>query len=151
MYLFLQLDYDLLKSQIADLSKKLNEQKRSMIQSTRESSESWHDNAAFEEAERQYNLWAENLNQLLQIFNNARVVEISGGMTVSIGKDVTVVDENGDQKTYLIGSYIVMAENPDTISYASPVASLIMDAKVGDERSGNIGGIEKSFKIQSIK
>lgn len=151
---FLKDDLEALDAKIGELRSKLEETLKEGGESTRQSSETWHDNFPFEEAQRQFSLLAGQLQKLVDIRKKAKLVDVSESSDkVIIGSMVTIRDEaSGENKTFKIGSFMVFSNDGGrTISYNSPLAQIIMGAKIGEARIGKIGNAEKNFKIIKIE
>jgi transcription elongation factor GreA len=150
-FYFLREDFEKLNEQIHEVSKRIREIGQEMGNSCREGAETFHDNFAFEEGERQQQMWSKRLNELLEINKNAVIIDsFDKGRKVGIGSRVTTVDaETGEEKTVFIGSYQVFSNN-GRISYNSPLGRILLGAEEGDVVAGEIAGREKKFEIVSI-
>lgn len=151
---FLNEDLEALDAKIGEMRSKLEETLKEGGESTRQSSETWHDNFPFEEAQRQFSLLAGQLQKLVDIRKKAKLIDASASSDkVKIGSVVTIRDESSDElKIFKIGSFLALSgENSKIISYNSPLAQIIMGAKIGEARSGKIGIAEKSFKVIKIE
>jgi len=152
-YYFLKQDLEALDARIQELRDKLEETLKERGESTRQSSETWHDNFPFEEAQRQFSLLAGQLQKLVDLRKKAKEADIpSDKNKVGIGSIVAIQNSaTGEIKTFKIGSFAVFVETGEkTISYDSPLARIIMGAKVGETRSGKIGKNNVKFKITEI-
>lgn len=152
MYYFLEEDFKDLCLKIEELKKKLEEIGQEMGESCRQSSETWHDNFGFEEAKRQHDMFSGRLSELTDIRNKAKIVSsVLLNNTVTIGKIVVMRDENtGEIETYKIGSYMIFKMLHGYMSYSAPLAKIIIGAKTGDTREGEIGGKKRILKIITI-
>ena len=151
MNYFLQQDFDRLNLKITEICDKIKQIDQEMGESCREGAETFHDNFAYEDGERQQALLGGRLRQYISVRNNARIVKEEPQMNmVTIGKTVQLVDENNQPHTYRIGSYLTFEDDDVTISYNSPLARLIIGAKVGEKRSGSVGHSKKTFTISSV-
>ena len=152
-YFFLKQDLEALDARIQELRDKLEETLKEGGESTRQSSETWHDNFPFEEAQRQFSLLAGQLQKLVDIRKKAKEADLpSDKNKVGIGSIVTIQNSaTGEIKSFKIGSFAVFADTGEKIiSYDSPMARIIMGAKVGETRSGKIGKNNVKFKIVRI-
>ena len=97
-------------------------------------------------------MWLNRLRELIHIRNNARVIQPDPqGDKVSIGRVVTIQDATtGETQTFKIGSYMIFKEKEE-ISYNAPLVRMLIGAEVGDERTGKIGGKQKTFRIIKIE
>ncbi len=153
MYHFLKEDLDELDKKIGELRDKMTETAQEGGESTRQSSETWHDNFPFEEAQRQFGLLARQLRDLVDLRKKAKEADFPPDTNiVGIGSIVTIQNTiTGEIKTLKIGSFAVFAETGEKIiSYDSPLARIIMGAKVGEVKSGTIGKNDIKFKITEI-
>lgn len=154
MFYFLREDFDGLNTEIEKVADKIKEIGKDMGQSCREGAETFHDNFAFEDGERQQYMWSTRLRQLIGIRNQARVVEPRKGDKVSLGLLVTLKDTATCKvRTMRIGSYMVFAkrEGEEIISYNAPLARMLIGAEIGDVREAIIGGKKRSFHILNIE
>jgi transcription elongation GreA/GreB family factor len=152
---FLAKDLAALDQEIIKIQEQIRETKLAAQEGTEQSSESWHDNYVFEEAQRQLKMLLNHLGGLSKARERATLVEPPvEPLAVEIGTTVTFrIEEEERTDTFSIGSYIVFDElrDVDFISYETPVASTLLGAKVGDVRVGQIAGSARSFLIISIK
>ncbi|OGI98633.1 hypothetical protein A3H53_01295 [Candidatus Nomurabacteria bacterium RIFCSPLOWO2_02_FULL_40_10] len=153
MYYFLKEDLDELNRRLTDLRTKADLVKREKGEFTKQSAETWHDNAPFEEAERQYKLLSSQLGELLRLKEQAQEVEPPFSKNkVAIGLKVTFKDmASGALTTFMVGSYMVLVNEESNISYASPLAQLILGARVGEIREGIVGSSWKTLKVTKIE
>lgn len=155
MYYFLKEDFEELGKEIEKICDKIKEIGQEMGRSCKEGAETFHDNFAYEDGERQQYMWSNKLRELINIRNNSRIVETPQQTEkVSIGKIVTVLDQTtNDVKTFKIGSYMIFKQKKESkvISYNSPLARLFINSQIGDIKKGMIGGKNNVFKILNIK
>ncbi len=151
-YYFLKHDYNELKNQIQYITDKIRAIGQEMGASCEEGAETFHDNFAFEDGERQQQMWTRRLNELRRVQQDAEIIEPSHRTDcVIFGKKVTIYDEALDQeKTVIIGSYLNFS-NSGSISYNSPLARLIIGAEAGEVRQGMIAGKKKTVEIVEIE
>jgi transcription elongation GreA/GreB family factor len=150
-YYFLPEDFKMLNRQIQGIISRIKAIGLEMGNSCQEGAETFHDNFAFEEGERQQFMWSKRLNELMAIKSEAVVFEPEGRSDrVAIGRKVLMADcDTGEEKTIFIGSYINFNSN-DKVSYQAPLARIILGAKVGDFRQGMIIDKKRSFEILEI-
>ncbi len=154
MYYFLKKDFKALNTEIEKIADKIKEIGKEMGKSCQEGAETFHDNFAYEDGERQQYMWSGRIRELIRIRNQARVIlEPQKGDTVSIGCTVTVEDERtGETRTMKIGSYMVLAkEEGEVISYNAPLARMLIGARVGNMKESVIAGKKKQFRILKIE
>ncbi|TAN58731.1 hypothetical protein EPN15_00110 [Patescibacteria group bacterium] len=152
-FYFLKQDLEALDARIKELRDKLEETLKEGGESTRQSSETWHDNFPFEEAQRQFGLLARQLRDLVDLRKKAKEADFPLDKNiVGIGSIITIQNlDTGEIKSFKIGSFAVFAETGEKIiSYDSPLARIIMGAKIGEVKSGMIGKNNVKFKITEI-
>lgn len=148
-FYFLPEDYSKLNALIGDISNRIKAIGKEMGASCEEGAETYHDNFAFEDGERQQRMWCVRLKELLEISGQAKVVQAGGTRvsTVSIGCRVTFRNLCTDEEqTIRIGSYLSFSEN-GTVSYDAPLARIMMGANEGDVCEGMIGGTKRELEI----
>lgn len=151
MYYFLQEDFQKLNQQIEDICTRIKEIGKDMGESCREGAETFHDNFAYEDGERQQYMLSKRLRELIGIRNNSHIVTSQQSSdTVTIGKTVVVCDQSGNKDSFRIGSFMTFTPDDSVISYNSPLARLITGAKIGEIRSGKIGHSQKQIRVISI-
>ena len=75
---------------------------------------------------------------------------LADNTVVRIGKRVLIRNLYNQITTdVVIGSYMVLSKS-GAISYLSPLAKIIIGAKKGETRSGEIGGESVSFTVEEI-
>jgi transcription elongation GreA/GreB family factor len=150
-YYFLPEDFKMLNNQIKRIVERIKAIGREMGKSCQEGAETFHDNFAFEEGERQQFMWSKRLNELMEIKSMAVVFAPEGkSERVGIGRKVLMADcDTGEEKTILIGSYINFNSN-GKVSYHAPLARIILGAKVGDCRQGMVVDKKRTFEILEI-
>jgi transcription elongation GreA/GreB family factor len=150
IFYFLLEDFEALNARILEISNRIRDIGREMGLSCQEGAETFHDNFAYEDGERQQRMWSRRLRELVLIRNQAKVVSPrSLGDQVALGCTVTVRDEKNTMRRLRIGSYMVFSSD-DTISYHAPVGRLLIGARHGETREGRIGNEIREFTILSI-
>lgn len=155
-FYFLKEDFEALTVEIEKIAEKIKEIGKEMGRSCQEGAETFHDNFAYEDGERQQRMWSMRIRELIKIRNQARVVEPQQSDTIAIGATVTVEDEDTEEvSVFKISSYMVLTkqeqEEEKVISYNSPLARLLMGGRAKETKGGIIAGNKKSFFIISIK
>jgi transcription elongation GreA/GreB family factor len=154
VYYFLRNDFEALNAEIEKIADKIKEIGKEMGESCREGAETFHDNFAYEDGERQQYMWSTRLRELIRIRNQARVLlELQKSDMVSIGHTVTVEDEHTTEtRTMKIGSYMVFTEEGEkVVSYNAPLARMLIGGRVGDIKENIIAGKKKRFRILKIE
>ena len=152
-YFFLPGDFRRLCRQIAELEDKIRRIGHEMGEACREGAETFHDNFAHEEGERQQKMWTRRHRDLVRIRDHARVVEPGPDADrVALGRVVTVVDlDTGEQLTFRVGSYICgNGDGVRAVSYEAPLARLLIGAEEGEERTGRLGGRRRTFEVVAV-
>lgn len=151
-FLFLKEDIEELDKRIAEVQATIRTVLSDLGEGTESDSNTWHDNPAYDEGQRQNDMWSNRAEELFQVRAHARVVEpIADNSTVRIGKIVTIHDEfTGDVQTFQIGSYLILKER-NAVSYQAPIGKLLIGAHVGEVREGSIGPTRKKLKIVQIE
>lgn len=149
MHQFLQKDFERLQQEIDKLSRRIKAIGQDMGESCREGAETFHDNFAYEQGERDQRMWSQKRSELLKVKNHAQIVDPSPSLAVSIGRRVKMQNcETKEEQTLTIGSYLTFSEGH--ISYASPLAKLLIGAKPGEMRTGSIAGAMQTFIVLEV-
>lgn len=149
MYKFLTTDYHHLEEEIEKLKTRIKAIGKDMGDSCKEGAETFHDNFAYEQGERDQRMWSQKLREFERLKNHIQIVQPSDSLVVSIGKRVKIQNyESREVQTWTIGSYLTFDE--DHMSYAAPLAKLIIGAKAGEMRTGNIAGLVQTFLILEV-
>lgn len=132
MHYFLAQDIEALERKIQETVEKLKEVGEELRTVMTQSSETWHDNFGFENAQQQARMLEQRLDDLEHIRRNAKIIEPPSHIdTVAIGHTVIVKEVQTEKcKIFRIGSHMAFTE--ETISYASPFGSLLLGKKVGE-------------------
>ncbi|KKQ07768.1 MAG: hypothetical protein US18_C0008G0009 [Parcubacteria group bacterium GW2011_GWB1_36_5] len=151
MYSFLPEDWKRFEEQIENLKARIREIGQDMGASCREGAETFHDNFAYEQGERDQRMWAQRFRELKHIHERSRIVQIDHQHPdkVTIGKVVTVRNEDGVTETFRIGSYLTF-DDSNTIPYNSPLAKLLIGGMLHKQKIGVVGGILRTYTIIKI-
>lgn len=147
-YYFLRRDLEELDRQIDTLLARLRDIGKEMGLSCQEGAETFHDNFAYEDGERQQRMWSRHLRELMRVRQSARVVSRQDRRdSATIGCTVVLRDLDSDEViTLTIGSYMTF-EQQDVVSYEAPLARLILGSSPGEVLEGNIGGKPRTFEV----
>jgi transcription elongation GreA/GreB family factor len=150
-YFFLIEDFAELNKKIRSITNRIKSIGQEMGASCEECAETYHDNFAFEDGERQQRMWSNQLCDLIEIQRFADIFRPSGRFSsVRIGCKVTISDvSTGEEKCMKIGSYMNFAEN-GAVSYNAPLPRMLLGKKVGDICKGIIGGQLKQYEIVEL-
>ena len=112
----------------------------------------WHDNFAYEENQRQMRQLSLRVSELRRILGNLQVVGVPRNPSrVQVGCVVSFRDsDNGREWTFAVAGFDDGDPARGRVSYTSPLMRELMGAAVGDERTVNMGGEEKTVAILSI-
>jgi len=82
-----------------------------------------------------------------------QVVDVAGqsGDSVRFGARVTVVDAEGDERTYLICGVDEAEPETGSVSWISPIAKALIGAEVGDEVKLRLPRGEQSLEVIEIE
>lgn len=150
-YDFLQEDFDDLKKSVQAIEDKLKEIKAEVGTSTSQSSETWHDNSWHEELMRLHALHSASLGERKKVLLQAKMVEPEKTKNrIGIGSQVTYSDEEDQEYTITIGSYLITKEKPRYVSYAAPLGEIFIGKKLEQKATGMIAGQERTFVITSV-
>ena len=149
---FIPEDFEALNHKIDALKVEFRRIGGEMGKSCEEGAETFHDNFAYEDGERQLYMLSRRLREMVQIRNNAQIVKPApGARRVGIGREVTIADlDTGEARTIRIGSYMVLCSD-EAVSYKAPLARLLVGAQQGDVREGRIGGRRRSFEVLRVR
>lgn len=153
MYYFLKEDFEALNAEIGKIADKIKAIGQEMGKSCQEGAETFHDNFAYEDGERQQYMWSGRIREFIRIRNQAHVVEPQKGETISLGHIVTVKDEQTEEVRIIkIGSYMALAKQEgEVISYNTPLARMLIGGRVDEIREAIIVGKKQGFRILKIE
>ena len=152
-FLFLRKDYLALEKNIDALKNNLKTVGFEVGEMSHQSSETWHDNYGFEEADRERKRIAGTLEELKKVYAQAEVVEPSyHAEKVSLGSKIMIQNiDTHEEKIVVVGSYMVLEKtDQNEFSYAAPFVAPLMGASVGDVREVEIGGTVYRMRIIGI-
>lgn len=157
MYYFLKEDFDVLLQEIKAIDDCIKLAAKEMGLSCQYSSETFHDNFAFEQAERDRNMWSNHIHKLIEVRNNANIIVPGPNQgKVSIGRTVKIRDLSSlIEKTFQIGSYMILntkkTKETMKLSYDAPLPKALIGAKEGDQRETFLGGKKHCFLILKVE
>lgn len=152
--LFLAEDLRHLRDGIDDVREQIRRAKHESAESVEQSSESWHDNFTFEEAQRQLRMLLNHLAGLSKSLERAELVTApTDPRRAEVGTRVRFRDETtGLEDEIVIGSAMVgpvMAAR-GCVSYLAPLGKLLHRAGPGEKRTGQVGGRSVDLEIVAI-
>lgn len=150
---FLRPDYEALLRRIEEVKATMRALGAVMGEACDQSSETFHDNFAYEDSERRQYMWGEELRKLTHMRDAALLVDPpQDAGRVRLGCRVTVLDHSRDEeRTFTIGSFRTFDEDPATVSYQAPIARTVIGAEVGDVCEGVIHGRLVELEVLAIE
>lgn len=154
-YFFTKEDFDSLNREIGDACDHIKDAGKEIGRSYGEGHETSHDNFAYEQGQRDQEMWSNRVRQLVLIRNNVKIAVPGPNQgQVRIGRLVTIRDlSSGTEKVFRVGSYMVFVETDDipTLSYDAPLPKALIGAKEGEEREAFFGGEKHRLEIIKIE
>lgn len=110
----------------------------------------WHDNFAFEEAQRQEQMISFEIRRLREVLSNVRVVDIpANSMALMLGTTAKVeILGRGTKQITLVGYGEADPDN-GRVAYNSPLGNSLLGAKPGEMRSYRVG--DREFEVRVIE
>ena len=101
--------------------------------------------------EHAYTIIAKQLENLCTLLRSAQVINPPRfPERVCLGSKVTIRESTAETASFIIGSYQICRPRINEISYASPLAKILIGAKEGELRKGTINGHVRMFEILDI-
>jgi transcription elongation GreA/GreB family factor len=152
--LFLADDFEHLQQSVEAVREQIRLAKRESSESVEQSSESWHDNFTFEEAQRQLRMLLNHLGGLSKMLERAEIVRAPRNPDrADVGTRVRFRDtDTGREDEIVIGSAMVgpsMAERGN-VSYLAPLGALLYRGRTGERRVGNVAGRRTEVEIVAV-
>ena len=118
------------------------------------SSETWHDNPAFDEIQQQAKMSFNQFKKLEVVLKDAVVIDVPpADGSAQIGTRI-VFSWNGDDTdtdSIVLTGYAVPGSPEEEVSTASPLGQLLLGAKPGDLVQGKINDRKVRLKITSVE
>lgn len=150
-YIFLQEDYDALVGYMQKIKQDIAGIQSEVGFSTSQSSETWHDNIMHEELMRKYAMEEANYDRYRSIQKLSQIVPANTDLKCAgLGNTVTIVDSDGNEQEYTIGSYLSIEPKKGAVSYVSPLGKLIYGSSVGKIVKGEIAQRPIAYTIKVI-
>ena len=142
--------YDRLKSELDTLKTEGREHISGEIETARAHGD-LRENAEYHSAKDEQGHMEARIRQLEALLRNAKIGEPENADVVGQGL-VVVLDVEGDEETYLVGSREDEHDDYEILSASSPMGEAIMGAKVGDtvEAQAPAGSFELTVKAIRI-
>lgn len=150
MALFLQEDILTLREKIKEIEEKIHKLAETKGIVANQGAETWHDNAPFEEAEREQIMWSARLRELNRELTRATIVDPpKEKMFVALGHSVTLLDlDTRQRETLRIGSHLTFSSG--AISYDSPLGEILLGKRVGGMLEWGIDSKKRRLLILEI-
>ena len=150
---FLRADFDALLQRIDEVRSIMRALAAQMGEACEQSSETFHDNFAYEDGERRQFMWGEELRRLTHIRDCAVIVDPPQDATfVRLGTQVTIFNhQREEERSFTIGSFLSFASDPAVVSYQAPLARTVVGAEVGDVCEGLIRGRLVELEVLDIR
>lgn len=107
------------------------------------------ENGAYHQAKEDQGRLEGQIAELEAILRHAQVAADTGDVA-SIGKRVTVQDENGGEKTYYLVSSHEVDVSKGHISDKSPIGAALMGTRAGQTVQAQTPGRAKTFKVLKV-
>lgn len=156
-YFFTRHDFDGLNREIATACDRIKDAGAEMGLSCAEGAETFHDNFAYEQGQRDQEMWSDRVRELVSVRNNAQIITPGANNgQVRIGRIVTVNNTTSNtEKVFRVGSYMVFEDTKvgeiSTLSYDAPLPKSLIGAKVGEEREAFFGGERHHLEVVKIE
>lgn len=152
-YYFFPEDFLLLEKRIKEAQEAIRRLKEPLADRRGQGSLNPGESSTFMAVSQENSMKCHALERFMNIHRHA-VMTKGANDRKKVGIGSTVIFQNLESRkkeTYRIGSYMVFQKtDPPTISYDSPLAQLLMDAKPGEKREGQVGDRQRSLKILKI-
>lgn len=107
------------------------------------------ENGAYHQAKEDQGRLEGQIAELEAVLRNAEIAEDTGDIA-GIGKTVTVIDENGNEKSYRLVSSHEVDATAGSISDRSPIGSALMGKQAGDTVEAQLPGRTRKLTIKSV-
>ena len=107
----------------------------------------WHDNAAYEQLDREFQMTSRRISEMEELLNGAQSAEVvEQKEKVSIGSTAEVLID-GLENTLTIGCLGESEPDLDLIAYVSPIGRVLMGLREGEVKKGKVGTREVEVKV----
>jgi len=147
-------DYRRLEQAIDEYDQQYRRTLAGTAETTDISSETWHDNPAFDEVQQQAKMSLSQLRKFQAIKNSAVVVNVlpeEGRVAVGSRVMVSWNQNENDLDTLVLTGYIVPGSPEEEISTTSPLGSLLLNTQTGDTIKGNLNGRSIEITIHAVE
>lgn len=140
-----------LNRRIAELLERQREIGLEKGQAAGELASDWHDNAPYEQLERDFQMVNKRIADLRELLRGAQVIQVvEQNERVAIGNTVHFY-YNDKEETVTIGSIGESESKLDLISYQSPLGQLLIGLQRDGVRTGMIAGKEVELEVIDIE
>ncbi len=129
-----QAAHDRLREELEHLTTEGRRQASAAIEEARAHGD-LRENAEYAAAKEEQGKMEARIRQLSAMLHNAQVGEAPEGDTVAAGMVVTMVDEDGDEEEFLLGSREDRPHGLNVVSTQSPLGKALLGRHVGDSVS----------------
>ena len=139
--LFLEEDLEALRAKVAELEDAYKDALSGVHDSTTQSSETWHDNPAFDDVQQRSKMLYTEYSKLNAVLLAAKLIppSDSGANMIGIGSRVRVILNGKSKDEFVVCSYRCFHDSDEYVSYSSPVGAALLGAKPGDKVSYRVG------------
>ncbi len=149
--LILEEDLALLDKRIMEIEERVKKMGPEFHEAFNQSSETWHDNAVFENARDRQDLLESELQELWHVRQRAKVVKPKKSDKVQVGSKVTLEYNGKSQKLYVVGDWSDrIGQKLGGYTIASKKAPLVA-ATLGKKAGDMISFQEKTITIKEIQ
>ena len=147
-HLLLPDEYDALLQKKRELHDEMDEAGRLIADVTTQSSETYHDNAWFDEWVRIMNMLSMRNSELNQVLNNCQIISHDNiqSETIVIGS-VVEIEHNGTKKNITIGWFFTI---PWRVAYQSALGQALLWKRTGDQTQFSVWKVVNTVKIIQI-
>jgi transcription elongation factor GreA len=109
------------------------------------------ENAEYDAAKDEQGKMEARIRQLEDMLRRAQAGSPPAGDVVNAGNVVTIIDEDGDEETFLIGSREDRSTGLTVVSAESPLGRALVGARVGDTVTYDAPAGSFSVKITAVR
>lgn len=109
----------------------------------------WHDNFAFDDAQRVFGVIGDKVTRVNEILQNANILSPQNNNIVSIGKIITILIDNEEERGICIGWYETPIQG--RVSYNAPIIKSLLWKRAWDFVEVVINWSQKEIEILDIK
>lgn len=111
----------------------------------------WHDNFAFDDAQRSFEVIWEKIKKVTEILGKAIVINerLEQEQVVAIGKKITILINGTEEQEFVIGGYQTPIKG--YVSYNAPLVKPLIGKIIWDTEEVYINGQMKEIEILNIQ